>query len=190
MNGILAYKAFNSKLQATMGRGTFQFEPGKTYEEPECKCAHNGFHCAENPLCVLTYYSDTSSRYFIVDAAGDINQDAHGSRISCTKITLVKEINRIELATHACLYIQRYPKRKMESGYAVMDSGECRDGFIIVRGKNPKAKGQKGTYLFLMQEQEDTEDIAGIYPVYIDGKEYHAGKLYGIEEGEICEKVS
>ena len=64
---MLAYKGFNSKLQATMGSGVFQFEPGQTYEESECKCAHNGFHCAENPLCALGYYRDMSSRFFIVD---------------------------------------------------------------------------------------------------------------------------
>ena len=46
-----AIKAFNSDLCATLGKGVMQYEPGKTYKESEAKCARNGFHCAENPLC-------------------------------------------------------------------------------------------------------------------------------------------
>lgn len=65
---MIAYKGFNSKLQATMGSGTFQFEPGETYDEPECKCARNGFHCAENSLDVLDYYRAMDDRFFIVEA--------------------------------------------------------------------------------------------------------------------------
>ena len=93
---MIAYKGFNEKLQATKGNGTFQFEPGKKYIETECKCASNGFHCAEDPLCAMQYYGNMSDRYFVVKAEGDINQDGYGSRISCTEITLIKEITRIE----------------------------------------------------------------------------------------------
>lgn len=187
---MLAYKAFNSKLQATMGKGTFQFEPGKTYEENECKCANNGFHCAENPLCTLTYYNSKDARFFIVNAEGDINQDGVGSRISCTKITLVKEIDRIKLGAHACLYIQKYPMRAMESGHAQIEQGKCTkpDDFIIVRGKSPKAAGVKGSYLFLLKEESKANVIEGIYPIFIDGEEYKANTWYGIKGGRVCEK--
>ena len=150
-----AYKAFNSKLQATLGNGIFQFEEGKTYEENECKCARNGFHCAENPLCALSYYSSMDTRFFIVNAEGDINQDGRGSRISCTKLSLVKELDRIQLATHACLYIQKYPDREMENGaYAKTQKGSCNEkgDFVIVRGKSPQAAGVKGSWLFLLKE--------------------------------------
>lgn len=88
---MLAYKAFNSKLQATLGKGTFQFEPDKTYEEKECKCASNGFHCAENPIDTLNYYHSMDTRFFIVQAEGEIHQDGYGTRISCTKLTLKKK---------------------------------------------------------------------------------------------------
>lgn len=185
-----AYKAFNSKLQATMGKGIFQFEPGGTYEESECKCAHNGFHCAENPLCALSYYSSMDSRFFIVEAAGDINQDGCGSRISCTRITLIRELTRIQLAVMACNYIARYPGRDMESSYAVKDQGKCRRAgdFIIVRGKHPEAAGVEGAWLFLVQEARDSEKIAGIYPIQIDGQQYQEDIWYGVRRGKICEK--
>lgn len=58
-----AIKAFNSDLCATLGKGVMQYEPGKTYKESEAKCARNGFHCAENPLCALGYYSGLNSRF-------------------------------------------------------------------------------------------------------------------------------
>lgn len=187
---MIAYKGFNSELQATMGSGIFQFAPGQTYEESECRCSHNGFHCAENPLCALGYYSGMNARFFIVEATGDINQDGHGSRISCTRLTLVKEIDRIKLAAHACLYMQKYPERDMESGWARRDRGNCAcaGDFIIVRGKSPRAAGVKGSWLFLLQEEKGCAGISGIYPAYIDGKEYKENTWYGIRGGKTCRK--
>ena len=99
-----AIKAFNQNLQAVLGSGMMTMEAGKTYREKEANCARNGFHCAENPLCALGYYSGMNSRFFIVEAGGDINQDGNGTRISCTELTLIKEITRIQLAALACEY--------------------------------------------------------------------------------------
>lgn len=188
---MLAYKAFNSKLQATMGKGIFQFEAGKTYEEDECKCARNGFHCAENPLCALSYYSGMDTRFFIVKAEGDINQDGTGSRISCTKLTLVKEIDRIKLAVYACLYIQEYPNRETENEtYVKEQKGKCNTAgdFIIVRGKSPQAAGVKGSWLFLLKEAKGSKEIAEVCPVFVDGEHYRENTWYGIKGGTVCEK--
>ncbi len=187
---MLAYKAFNKNLQANMGRGIFQFEPGKTYEEKECKCARNGFHCAENPLCTMDYYKGKDTRFFLVKAEGDINQDGSGSRISCTRITLVKELSRIKLAAHACRYMQAYPDREMESDHAVKDQGECltEGDFLIVRGKHPKAAGVKGSYLFLVKEKKGSKEIEGIYAAFIDNREFKENTWYGIRGDKICRK--
>ena len=185
---MVAYKGFNSQLQAVMGKGVMQFEAGGTYEEDKCKCARNGLHCAENPLCALTYYSSMDARYFIVEAAGDINQDGVNSRISCTKMTLVKEINRIELAVHACLYIQRYPERDAEGDHVAQDAGKChtKGDFIIVRGKSPRAAGVKGAWLFLLREEKKSAAIRDVLPVYIDGAKYRADTWYGIRGNGVC----
>lgn len=190
---MLAYKGFNSKLQATLGRGVFQFEPGETYEETECKCARNGFHCAENPLCALGYYRSMDSRFFIVEAEGDINQDGDGSRISCTRLTLLKEIDRIKLAVHACMYMQKYPERDPEdSGHVKKDEGKCsKEGdFIIVRGKSPRAAGVKGSWLFLLKEAKGSAEIETVCPVFIDGTEYQENVWYGLRGGKICRRKS
>lgn len=188
---MIAYKAFNARLQAILGGSIFQFTPRKTYEEAECKCARNGFHCAENPLCTLQYYHTMDTRFFVVKAEGDINQDGADSRISCTRITLLQEISRPQLAAHACLYMEKYPNRDMESDkYVTRNRGRCgKDGdFIIVRGKSPVAAGVKGAYLFLVQEEPQSEKILLIYPIYVDGEEIQENTWYGIKEGELCKK--
>ena len=141
---MIAYKAFNKDLQATMGKGIYQFEIGRTYEEAACKCAQNGFHCAENPLCTLTYYYREDTRFCIVDAGGDIDQDGTGSRISCTKMRIVKEIILNEVGMYGVLYMVKYPNRETESNYVVRDKGNCSKGFLIVRGSNPVAAGATG----------------------------------------------
>ena len=50
---MYAYKGFEPDLSC---RG-YRFVMGKNVT-PEANCASNGFHCAENPLDCLTYYSD------------------------------------------------------------------------------------------------------------------------------------
>lgn len=188
---MLAIKGFDSKLQARYGKGRFQFEPGGTYEEPECKCASKGFHCSENPLCALGYYSGMSARFFVVKAEGDINHDA-SERISCTKITLVKEITRIELASLACKYMEKYPERTVSSGWLKWEKGDCNwaGDFVIVRGKHPMAAGVKGSYLFLIQEKARSKEIKAIFPVYVDGEEIQEKVYYRLDGDKLCAKTS
>lgn len=187
---MIAYKAFNKNLQATMGRGIFQFEAGKTYEEKECKCAKNGFHCAENPLCTLDYYSGMDTRFFIVEASGDINQDGNGSRISCTELTLKKEISRVTLAMLGIDYMQQYPERETESRYVAADRGSCHipGDFLIVRGKDPAVAGEMHTFLFLAKEEKKSREIESVCRIFIDGKKYKPGTYYHIRGEQICRK--
>ncbi len=187
---MIAYKGFTKELTATKGKGTFKFETGKTYEEKECKCANNGFHCAEEPLCAMSYYGNMTDRYFIVKAEGDINQDGYGSRISCTKITLLKEIGRAEMGACACKYIYEHPDRETNTTYVKLDKGKCnrKGDFIIVRGKNPVAAGTKGSYLFLLKEKKNSKEIMSIYAAYVDGTQVKANTYYSLRGERLCEK--
>ncbi len=189
---MLAYKAFNKDMQAVLGKGVFQFEPGKTYTETGCRCARNGFHCAEDPLDTLSYYTGMDSRFFVVKAGGDINQDGRGTRIACTELTLVKELTRAQLAAHGCMYMQKYPERKTESSHICRETGQCRrkDDFVIVRGKSPQAAGVQGAWLFLVKEKRGSASIDGIWTVYIDGEECRPDTWYGIRGGKICIKTN
>lgn len=189
---MIAYKAFNNKLQSVLGGKTMTMEIGKTYVENEAKCSHNGFHCTENPLDTLDYYQSMESRFVIVKAEGEINQDAYKTRISCTQLTLVKEISRVQLGALACEYLRKYPDRDNKSRYLAIEDGIVREtgDFIIVRGKHPNGKGVKGSYVFLLKERKNSNEIEQIYPFYVDGKEIKANKYYGLRGDKLCEKKS
>ena len=65
---MFAYKGFEKGL---ICRG-YQFVVGLNCTE-RANCAQNGFHCAEDPLDCLSYYSNMdTSEYYIVNAGGDI----------------------------------------------------------------------------------------------------------------------
>lgn len=74
-----AYKGFTKELISRLGNGekeTCCFTPGETKEVEASKTVSSGFHCCENPFECLAYYAfDGSNRFFIVEAAGDIDED-------------------------------------------------------------------------------------------------------------------
>ena len=68
---MIAYKGFEKGLVC---RG-YQFVMGLNCTE-KANCRENGFHCAEDPLDCLTYYSNMdNSEYYIVNAGGDVHED-------------------------------------------------------------------------------------------------------------------
>ena len=181
---MIAYKGFSKDLTAVMGKGKFQFKMNETVEEKEAKCANTGFHCAEEPLDVLRYYNGKDDRYCIVKAEGDIHEDAHGSRISCTKITLLKEITLQELVMTECTFLYNHPYRE-HSHLVQKDRGESGNTFVIVRGKNPIAKGKKGTNMFFLKEKDDSVEIIELGAYEVDGKEIKEGIFYDIRGNEV-----
>lgn len=90
---MIAYKGFRPGL---ICRG-YQFVMGLNTTE-KANCRENGFHCAENPLDCLSYYSSLEhSEYYIVNAGGDIDEDEHDSKIACTELTVIKRLTKEEL---------------------------------------------------------------------------------------------
>ena len=174
-----AYKGFNADLTCTRGKGSFQYEIGKTYIENEAKCAHNGFHCVEEPIEVLRWYSGSDARYCLVEASGDVNEDGN-DKISCTKMTIFKELTLEQLATLECLWMKEHPEREYSrqvyrnKGYAYES-----DRIVIVRGRSPKAAGDIGTTIFLVKGTAKGVSSIGIYK--IDGKDYKPGIYYRVD---------
>ena len=105
------FKAFNMDLSARLGRGRYQYNIGKWHEEPQANCVRNGFHASEYIFDCYKYYNIAYSRLFECEAAGDIDEDGRDSKISCTKIKLIKELNIYEMAVEACIYIIDHPNR-------------------------------------------------------------------------------
>ncbi len=170
-----AYKGFDKNLKC---RG-FQFEEGKTHMEKEANCAKNGFHCAENPMDCMTYYPDWDrSVYYIVEAAGDINEDGCDSKISCTELTLVKKLDKVDFIMESLQYIDRYPGRNSNSCYVKDDSGDSGKLFLVVRGKAPVASGELGSVIGFAVERQDSKEIEFLSVFIVDGNRIQPGVKY------------
>ncbi len=171
----LAYKGFNKDLTCTMGNGTFQYKPGVWYKEEKAHCARTGFHATDNPLDVLGYYRE--GRYFIVALKGNVDEDGHDTRIAAPEIQLVKELSRIELAREGVMWIANHPHIEIEG--VEKNIGTALDDYVIVRGKNPTAKGKMGSTIFLLKENKSGE-ITECAEYLIDGEEYLPDTFYDV----------
>lgn len=178
----MAYKGFNKDMTCTLGRGRFKYEIGKTYQEAEAKCTHNGFHCVEEPIEVLRWYR--KGRWCAVLCGGDINEDGN-NKISCTEITILKEITLQQLARLECEWIIQHPERAMSSEVWTERGSAKKDGIVIVRGKNPKASGAMGSIIFLLKEEKNSPRIAEAGAFAIDGVDYMPGQFYRVN-GRRC----
>lgn len=183
----IAYKGFNADLTCTMGKGTFQYEPGKWYEEKEANCVKNGFHCASNPLDCLDYYGAWDrSQYWVVVIDGDMDEDGTNTKISATKIMLVKRLDMVEFLNHAITYIIEHPELKMNSRVkTVITTAKEDEKFVIVRGKDPVAKAVKtGQYIALIEEELHTNAVAAAGLYYVDGVTVKPGIFYDVDGRE------
>lgn len=177
---MIAYKGFNKDLKCTMGKGQFQYKVGETYKEDKAQCASTGFHCVEEPIEVLSWYSSPNSRYCMVEASGDIHEDGC-NKISCTEMTILKELTIEHIAALECEWLSCHPYRQY-SHHVNRNTGEAsKNNIVIVRGKNPKAAGELGSTIFLLKEDKRTNEIieAGAYK--INGDKYKPGTYYLVD---------
>lgn len=181
---MIAYKGFNSELACTKGKGVFRYEIGKTYREEKAKCAGTGFHCVEEPIEVLRWYSGKSARFCIVKAEGDVHEDGN-DRISCTEMTILREISLQQLGALECKWLQEHPEREY-SNYVMKDTGTAgMHDIVIVRGKNPKAMGSMCATIFLLKEEKGSREIAEVGIYEIDGAEF-LPNVYYRTDGRRC----
>lgn len=152
-----AFKGLNPDLTC---RG-YQFKEFELNQTEEANCRNNGFHCAENPLDCLNYYSNWNRAvYYEVEASGDIDEDEIDSKVSCTRIRLVRKLTLKQFLFEALVYMVQHPKRKWND-HVQEEHGTATEGFVIVRGKNPIACGKKGDMLALIKE-DNTGDISEV----------------------------
>ena len=173
---MLAYKGFSPGLVC---RG-YQFVMGLNVTE-KANCAANGFHCAENPLDCLSYYSNMDrSEYYLVQPSGDIDEDDHDSKIACTELTIIKKLGREEFFLHALAYMMDHPSRGW-SCHVKKDSGTASYGYVVVRDIEPVACGKKGDILAFAKEDPHTGKVAQIALTRVDGKQIKPHVWYDIE---------
>lgn len=183
-----AYKMFNKDLTCTLGKGKYQYKPGEWIEEPEANCRQNGFHCAKNPLDCLSYYpSWDNSQCWIVEIGGDIDEDSVDSKVSCTRIRLIKRLTLEEFVAEACRYMINFPLA--EVNHHVMrqpaEVGLSCNHFVIVRCGEPMAKGREGDVIGLLMENDRTGQIYAGNVFTVGTSAYKAGTWYNVYGEEV-----
>jgi len=190
-----AYKGFTPDLMSRLGGKPVQFKVGRTYEEPRAKTVREGFHCCENPFECLSYYTYGQDRFCLVEALGDIDEDKD-ERISCTKLTVLKELSEQEFFLAGVAYMIQHPFRRgweqdrkgveVHRKYAEAH----RPGDIAVaRGANPAVEAVPGAYVALIKELSpgsgwmaswaDVAQAAGTYSLNDTGEVTFAARKAG-----------
>ncbi len=173
---MLAYKGFEAGMVC---RG-YQFHTGLNKTD-KANCRANGFHCAENPLDCLSYYSNMdSSEYYLVNAGGDMDEDDIDSKIACTELTILQRLDRRQFFLHALAYMVDHPTRK-SSSHVDRDQGTANCGYAVVRGQDPVARGGKGDILAFAREDPTTGKIVQISLTVVDGEKLRANRWYDID---------
>lgn len=180
---MIVFKGFHEGMVCTMGRGSFKYKLGVKATAAGAKTANTGLHSTREPFGILDYYNNLKSDVFcICEAGGDINEDEHG-RVASTELTPLKKLTPQELALYEALFIEKHPEISNEY---LEETARSNGYYAIARGKNPKAKGEKGSIVCLLQEYSSTKNIKKLEVFEIDGRINKAG-WYGIG-GRIDEK--
>ena len=155
------YKGFTEDLKATYGKGIFQYEPGKTYREEKSKTRSTGFHAAEYlPDCMMWYGLNDKSRFFLCESGGSIDEEDGCSMVVSTELTLIKELDLLDIAGHTMMYMVEHPQRKWMSGVGgvmiASDTAHTEAGVLlaIARGERPIVYGIEGTAVGWVLENE------------------------------------
>ena len=172
----LAYKAFSPGFVC---RGV-AFKPiGEVNVTSAANCRRNGWHCAENPADCLSYYPDIDkSWYCLVGIGGDVDEDDHDSKIAATELTILKRLSLPDYFLHILVYMTKHPGE--DCCVARQGRGEARNGYVVVRGRHPYAKGQIGDILAMAREGELNE-IEQIAVFVVDGTSVPAGTYIDID---------
>lgn len=173
---MIAYKGFRPGLICR----DYQFVMGLNVTE-KANCAANGFHCAENPLDCLSYYPNMNqSEYYLVNAGGDVDEDNCDSKISCTELTIMKKLEREEFFLHALAYMVDHPYRQYNS-HVIREFGSARNGYAVVCGVAPRAKGPLGSVLAMAKEDPGTGKIVQIAITKVNGTTVLPDTWYDID---------
>ena len=121
------YKGFDKDMKCR----DFQYEIGKTYEEPTAELRSRGFHACERPLAVLRYYEPGKmSRYCEVDLDDVSAQKDSDSKRCGKKIAVKAEIGITGLVKAQIEYVKEHatmehtdPKQATAGEYGAATAG-------------------------------------------------------------------
>lgn len=152
------YKGFDKDLKCR----DFQYEIGKTYEEPTAELCEKGFHACEYPLDVFGYYAPCGmSRYCEVDLDDVSNKKSNEDSKRCGKKIAVKaEIGIAWLVKAAVEYtmekaIPESPEHATGTQGAASATGT--ESVAAALGIDSKAKGALGCWIVIAEWERDEE---------------------------------
>jgi hypothetical protein len=174
---VTSFKGFDADLKCR----DFQYEVGKTYtHDGEVSACNSGFHACEYPLHVLRYYKPGTSRFAIVEQAGELSRHDGDSKVASSKITVKAEINLAGLIKAAVEYTTSRAKpvkgsvtradnaaatasgdygAATASGYSGAATASGYSGAATASGRNGKARGKDGCALFLAERNGNWEIV-------------------------------
>ena len=148
---MITYKGFEKGLVC---RG-YQFRAHEVNVCEKAKTAREGFHSAENPLDVLTYYPNPeTSEYWICLAGGDVDEDGHDSKVSSTELTPMYE---------TCLrglLLRGYVAHRDREDFAESNKrrfgmpAPARCGYAISICEDARAMGKDGDLLLIVGDND------------------------------------
>ena len=97
----------------------FQYEEGKTYEEPEARLCEKGFHACEDPIDCLSYYPPAVSKFHEVDL-NEVSEErsSEDSKRVGRRITIGAEINFMNIAKAHIQYVNEKVIEAVKKGNA------------------------------------------------------------------------
>ena len=201
---VIAYKGMNSKMQCC----GMQYEVGKEFSvDGDIECCGNGLHACERPLDVFGYYAPgTGARYFRVEQSGEMVRDDSDSKVASRKMRVDAEIGIPGLVKAHIEYVKAHtttehtgPERAT-AGYCgaatAGDGGAATsrwsasvgaNGIACARGNNVRVKGGLGAVLVIVEEREDSYNIAHWKAVKVDGETVKADTWYRLVDGKLVE---
>ena len=198
------YKGFDKDLKCR----DFQYEIGKTYEEPEAKLCEKGFHACEFPLDIFGYYPPSCSRFAEVELDDVFDEKSGDSKRFGKKIRVKAEIGIAGIVKASVDYIKEHATSVHdETGYcsAATNTGNCsaatntgycsaatnagKDGVASSLGIKGKAKGSLGCWLVLAEWKKVNDEWrrTDVQCRRVDGETIKANTFYRLENGEFVE---
>ena len=182
---IKAYKGFDKNMQC---RG-FQFEEGKSYEEPEAILCEKGFHACTNPIDVFAHYAPGESVYHEVEL-DDVSPKREGDSKLCGRKIRIDAGISVRDMIRAGVRIDIDTAKTATSGNYSPAATSGMDSIAAAIGRNARAKAAIGNWIVLA-EYGDFDGRA--YPVLnvkcgkVDGTTLKPNVWYRLVGGEFEE---
>ena len=203
------YKGFDKDLKCS----DFQYEIGKTYEEPTAELCEKGFHACEYPLDVFKYYAPGNmSRYCEVDLDEVSGKKSVEDSKRCGKKIAVKaEIGIAGLVKAAVDFVMENIKdanKEANTGFrsastntgdcsASTNTGDCSKADVSGKGSvaaalgvESKAKGVLGCWIVLAEWRRDENfnwHRKDVQCFKVDGETVKPNTWYTLKDGRPVE---